>query len=544
MRHELPNLPTLPPGERERIRLTREALVGGGVLSAPPGDTGVPQYIEMSWRRCVGESVPMTGTEIEYREPEDAHSVLGRAAAPVLDRLKDSFADVPVAMVVSDATGRIVMRHVDLDRQRMIMDRARAAEGFDFSEESVGTNGIGTVLVERTPVLVRGPEHYNELLEDLTCAGTPIFEPYSGRLVGTFSLACAVGDVNPLMPVLARDIGRQIESRILEEAGDRHRRLAQAYLSVDRAKGAALVVDEETVLANRLGLRHTGPELHAMLWPFLDERAPPRPPPCTCPWSTACTRPSSSRSTTAAGAPTACGCRPAGHATAGRSRRAARPLGTALDGGPRSAALPSRGRTGSSRPWCATARWSRWPETAAPASSGRHCAPWAGGEPGSPWSSSRTWTPGGSTPPRRPPLEAAAWSSAGSTRRPRPRSAQMQALLSSGAPVAVTVDLDAADDGVAGLVRQVATTVRLPALQQSREYLPAVVRAILAELPEPRSRTRISPAAWERLTAWHWPGNLAELRNTVHGSPAAPTAGRSTRTICPTSSGPRTVPRG
>ncbi len=80
----------------------------------------------------------------------------------------------------------------------------------------------------------------------------------------------------------------------------------------------------------------------------------------------------------------------------------------------------------------------------------------------------------------------------------------------------MTVDLDAADDGVAGLVRQVATTVRLPALHQSREYLPAVVRAILAELPEPRSRTRISPAAWERLTAYHWPGNLAELRNTLY----------------------------
>ncbi|HEY0691796.1 MAG TPA: GAF domain-containing protein [Kribbella sp.] len=277
MRDEIRNLPTLSSAERERIRRSREALVAGGLLNAPPGSTGVPQHIEKSWRRCVGDSVPVAGAEIDYREPEDGLSALRRAAEPVLDRLKDSLlADVPVAMVLSDATGRIVMRHADLRRQRTIMDRANAAEGFDFSERSIGTNGIGTVLAERKPVLVRGPEHYNAHLEQLTCAGTPIIEPYTGRLVGTFSLACSIRDVHPLMTVLAGDIGRQIEARILNEARDRHRRLVQAYLSLDRAKGAALVVDEETVLANRLGLRHTGPELHALLWQFLDEQTIPR----------------------------------------------------------------------------------------------------------------------------------------------------------------------------------------------------------------------------------------------------------------------------
>ena len=32
---------------------------------------------------------------------------------------------------------------------------------------------------------MRGTEHYNVGLADLTCAGTPILEPFTGRLVGT-----------------------------------------------------------------------------------------------------------------------------------------------------------------------------------------------------------------------------------------------------------------------------------------------------------------------------------------------------------------------
>jgi hypothetical protein len=83
-------------------------------------------------------------------------------------------------------------------------------------------------------------------------------------------------DVHPLMTVMAGDIGRHIEARILEEAGERHRRLVQAYLSLERAGTGALVVDEEAVLANRLGLAHTGPELHPLLRRFLSEHGPDR----------------------------------------------------------------------------------------------------------------------------------------------------------------------------------------------------------------------------------------------------------------------------
>ena len=226
--------PTLSPAQVERTRRTRESLIGGGLRTAPPGASGVPRHIEMSWRRCVGDRVPVAPERVDYREPQEILPALRRAATPVLNRLRDSLSDVPVALVLSDAEGRIVVRHAPR-QQCVVMDRASAAEGFDYSERSVGTNGIGTALVERRTVLVRGPEHYNPLLEQLTCASTPVVEPGTGRLVGSFSLACSMREVHALMAVMAADVGRQIEARLLDDAGERRRRFVQAYLELERS---------------------------------------------------------------------------------------------------------------------------------------------------------------------------------------------------------------------------------------------------------------------------------------------------------------------
>jgi hypothetical protein len=529
MRNEIRTRPALSPAERARIRRCREALVEGGLLSAPPGAAGVPEHIEQSWRRCVGNDVPAAGSEIAYREPVDVLPELRRAAEPVLDRLKDSFADVPVAMVLSDATGRIVVRHAAVRRQRVLMDRACAAEGFDFSERSIGTNGLGTVLVERRPMLVRGPEHYNTLLEGLTCAGTPIVEPFTGRLLGSFSLACAVQDVHPLMSVMTGDIGRQIEARLLDQAGERRRRLVQAYLSLHRANGAALVVDAETVLANRPGLVHTGPELHALLWRFLREHGPARPQQMRVPLTDgpheAVVEPIDDGGTVAYSV----------RLLPSRPLRRREPAGRPVR---RRSASHSASHSASRRP-PATApgalhvldHVAEQLETAV--RHGETVALTGAAGTGKLRTALRLLRRLGADDPlvvepgRDPSWVAAAQAAVADARglvlrrvHTAPASAldPVPDLLDAGAPAVLTVltvDLDAADDAVVGLVRRVATTVRLPALAQYRQHLPALVQELLAELPPPRSATRFSPAAWNHLLAWHWPGNLAELRNTV-----------------------------
>ncbi|MFC4949223.1 sigma-54-dependent Fis family transcriptional regulator [Pseudonocardia sp. GCM10023141] len=524
-RNESRHQPLLSPVQREHTRRSREELVHGGVLTQPPGRSGVPQYIERSWRRCVGEQVPVAPEHIDYREPDDDLSVLRRAAMPVLDRLNDSFADVPVAMVLSDATGLIIARHADLRRQRDVMDRASAAEGFDYSEHSIGTNGLGTVLVERRPVLVRGPEHYNAMLEDLTCAGTPIMEPFTGRMVGSFSLACSMRDVHPLMTVMAGDIGRQIEARILEEAGDRHRRLVQAYLAIERTGTAALVVDSDTLLANRLGLLHIGPELHPLLWRFLSEHRLVAPTRMRIPLSDgvhdAVVEPVDERGSGAFCVRLLPPRAPDPYRP--DARPATAPLQVATAPG-----LPAREPGQVRDPLHFDGAVDRQLETAV-----RHrelVALVGAGGTGKLRAALRVLSRHGATDPLvvEPHLDpgwfAAARLAAADGRGlvlrrvhlpPAPSVAQLQALAGAGTPIALTVDLDAAADDAVAMVRRLGTTVRLPGLSQSLEYLPSLVRAMLAERPAPESATRFAPAVWERLMCWHWPGNLAELHHTV-----------------------------
>ena len=188
---DAPARPCRRPGERV-TRRSRETLVAVGPAErSRPGARGVPsvhrEELAALRRR---ERAHRTGA---HRLPRARRGPLGAASggragpAPAQGQLRRRRRGD--GAVRRDRPDRRAARRRPPSARH---GPGRAAEGFDFSEQSIGTNGIGTVLVERQPVLVRGPEHYNALLENLTCAGTPIIEPYIGRMLGSFSLACVV----------------------------------------------------------------------------------------------------------------------------------------------------------------------------------------------------------------------------------------------------------------------------------------------------------------------------------------------------------------
>src|SRR4051812_49592541 len=97
-----------PPMDAVRTRRARDELLTHGLLALPASRPGVRDIIERSWRRCVGEAVPVSPASISYRDAAALQPALQEAAAPVLDRLGEHLADVRVAMFVSDDSGRLV----------------------------------------------------------------------------------------------------------------------------------------------------------------------------------------------------------------------------------------------------------------------------------------------------------------------------------------------------------------------------------------------------------------------------------------------------
>jgi transcriptional regulator of acetoin/glycerol metabolism len=89
-------------------------------------------------------------------------------------------------IVLTNASGFILHSVGD----QSFLDRASKvalSPGVEWSEESKGTNAIGTALVEQAPVSVHGSQHFFSANHFLSCSASPIFDPCS-RMLGVLDV--------------------------------------------------------------------------------------------------------------------------------------------------------------------------------------------------------------------------------------------------------------------------------------------------------------------------------------------------------------------
>ena len=523
--------PTSLPIDPRSLRAVREDMLARGLLAPRDGGPAVRPVIERSWRRCVADAVPTAGNDLAHTDLATMTVALRDAAAPVVERMSEHLGDLRVGLFVSNDRGQILLRQVQEAQHRRILDRASAAEGFDFSEVSVGTNGMGTVLVERRPILVHGAEHYSDLLEDVTCAATPIFEPFTRRLLGTFSIACASRDASPLMYGLTTDVGRQIESNLASMLGAREQALIRAYLMAEHSsRDPVLVLTERTVFANTVGVPHLDSTSHARLWGHLNELAPSADPvvvrvPVSGGWREALVE-------------TVEGSR--GQQTAWCIRllpdRPRRPDGTtAAPEAASTRALP-RGPATPAAPRGAAAQ----PDLAAALDARRTLALEGGPGTGKLYQARRLLS--GADPlvldvSGLRPSDCGSWSERGldaiGSGRPvvlchlqdlhRRDVNRVLALATAAATATTAVSLvltwDAGDapDHVQRLVTRAAPQVRLPSLADAPDRVADLVTHLLDDLAPAGQRPHLSSDALQCLMRWTWPGNIEELRTVLRG---------------------------
>jgi hypothetical protein len=250
------------------VRAARDELVRVGLLGAVDVRGVVPELIVRSWRRSIGSSVKSAVVCEQFHEV-DTDSRLGRAAEPVLERWQHQLSDTGITLFLSDRAGSIVARRTtDFGVQRRL-DRVHAAEGFNYSEDSVGTNGLGTAMVERRPVWIEGSQHYNEALGDLACAAAPVAAP-SGSVIGAISVGGPLDRASPLMLSLTREIGSQIEERLRQDARPQDLALAMSFMRFTNSQRPTVVMDRESILANTPGLSYVSVSSHVILWELLN----------------------------------------------------------------------------------------------------------------------------------------------------------------------------------------------------------------------------------------------------------------------------------
>jgi sigma-54 dependent transcriptional regulator, acetoin dehydrogenase operon transcriptional activator AcoR len=219
-----------------------------------------------SWRRSQLYAVDSAGLDPPFIGDLDTDGPLMRAAQPVLDRLAETLSDARVGLFVTDASGRVLHRRV-LDRAFMRgLDEIMLAPGFCYAEEHVGTNGIGTALETGRVSFVSGSEHFNERLHPGACAGAPIRDPLTGRLVGLLNISCWHKDAGPLVPALAHNAASAVEQRLVELGSERERAIMCEFLSIGRKFGRpAITVGDGLTMANRPAADLLAPADHSIV---------------------------------------------------------------------------------------------------------------------------------------------------------------------------------------------------------------------------------------------------------------------------------------
>jgi transcriptional regulator of acetoin/glycerol metabolism len=251
-------------GVNDPIREARDRLIHEGLQSALRGVHGVPELVERSWRRSVGNAVESSKPP-KFREEIDLESVLRRAAVPVLEHWQNQLADTGTTLFLSDRGGQIVARRSSDPGELHRLDRVHAAEGFDYSEDSIGTNALGTSLVEAVPLFIKGSEHFSDALMVNACAAAPLFAP-NGLVVGSIALGSSREAANPMMLSMVKEVGRQIESRLRSSSRPQDLALALSFMRYSSAARPTVVMDQETVLANTPGIPYVTVATHVMLW--------------------------------------------------------------------------------------------------------------------------------------------------------------------------------------------------------------------------------------------------------------------------------------
>lgn len=112
--------------------------------------------------------------------------LLFQQAAPVMETLYGQIANTHSMVLLTSAQGVVLHSLGDSDFLEKA-SRVALVPGMDWSEQTKGTNAIGTALIEQAPVTVLGDQHYMRVNQALTCSCAPIFDPH-GQVVGALDV--------------------------------------------------------------------------------------------------------------------------------------------------------------------------------------------------------------------------------------------------------------------------------------------------------------------------------------------------------------------
>ncbi|HEY2591599.1 MAG TPA: sigma-54-dependent Fis family transcriptional regulator [Steroidobacteraceae bacterium] len=186
----------------------------------PPEGVATPEYVKRSWVRCLSqyhldpqsEREPYVLPREERLERKEQNAELLALADAEMAHLYHQLAGSGYSIILTDREGVLLDYYGDSSFRNAAF-RTGLVLGGVWSEQYGGTNGMGTCLVERAPLIIHRDQHFFARNTGLTCCAAPIFD-FHGELSGVLDASGESDRAQQHTLVLVNMSAQMIENRL------------------------------------------------------------------------------------------------------------------------------------------------------------------------------------------------------------------------------------------------------------------------------------------------------------------------------------------
>jgi len=179
-----------------------------------------PEYVKRSWLRCLSqyhldpqsEREPYVLPREERLGRKEQNAELLALADAEMAHLYHQLAGSGYSIILTDRDGVLLDYYGDSSFRNAAF-RTGLVLGGVWSEQYGGTNGMGTCLVERAPLIVHRDQHFFARNTGLTCCAAPIFD-FRGELSGVLDASGESDRAQQHTLVLVNMSAQMIENRL------------------------------------------------------------------------------------------------------------------------------------------------------------------------------------------------------------------------------------------------------------------------------------------------------------------------------------------
>lgn len=176
---------------KQQIAQHWQRFCAGEKFADDQAGSGPREFVLASWRRSRGYGVDPyrvepagIGAERLKRILESRRELI-RISLPVIENLYSTIEGSRSIIILSDEEGIILTSVGDAEA---LEGNLAYGQGVEYSEKTVGTNGVGTALSLNKPVQIWAEEHFARRNHGLSCSAAPIHDP-EGRIIGCLNLS-------------------------------------------------------------------------------------------------------------------------------------------------------------------------------------------------------------------------------------------------------------------------------------------------------------------------------------------------------------------